>query len=427
MIKHFLAFIIACLFLSANSAALQVSGLDVAVKTIPFLETMPEKDGLIVYSKHCENKECTPLTQAYPQSRAWVVLAYTQLYEATGDQQYLTKAEDAMEKLLINCPPDSGADCQYIGVQAEKLYTLTSDERYLEYLKGLDEKLIPRGGGDDMLKAIAARELALAYKHGIYNKPVQLVGALKMLTLDIDGGDTLLEYEGIELKRHSCWSQLAWIEFYKALDARDDDEVVLSGMTVAKIKPQVLKQPETFFKTINFETLSSTPNIYVLTLTELEPCAEGLIDMYEITGDEDYRNRALAFLNGLLDRHWDAEYSVKYVGDNSFTAQGCRASNEGEHTCYRNNKILTDNAYATYLYARVKDEKFTVNEKEIVYLEEPILDPDLIPEIAHLPKTTTSTKPTVTEQTKAKTPYLSLIALLAVVLAAAYVISQKNH
>lgn len=416
MIKHVLSLILAFIVLSANSAAVDVSGLDVAVKTLPFLESMPEKNGLIIYSKHCESGKCTPLTQAYPQSRAWIVLAYAGLYEATGDQKYLDEATQNMEDLLADCPPYSGADCQYIGVQAEKIYTLTKNKEYLDYLKGLNEQLIPRGGGDDMLKAIAARELALAYKQGIYNTPVQLVGALKILMLDIDEGGVLLTHEGVELKRHSCWNQLAWTEFYKALDVRDDNEVILSGMTVAKIKPQVLKQPTKFFDAINFETLSETSSVYTLTLTELEPCAEGLLDMYEITGDDAYKKKALALLGGILDRHWDSEYTKKYVGDNSFTAQGCREG-DGEYTCYRNNKILTDNAYAIYLYSRLKDEKFSLDETQVVYLEEPKLDPDLMPEIAHLAKTTTTSQPKITEQAKTKTQYIIVIALLVILVA----------
>jgi hypothetical protein len=105
--------------------------------------------------------------------------------------------------------------------------------------------------------------------------------------------------------------------------------------------------------------LSHNPNVYTIQLLDLEPCAESLINLYEITGDEKYKREAVALLSVLLENNWDSEYSKKYVGDNGFTSQGCSKS-ENWTSCYNNPKLLNENAHAAYLFARLYDTVFTI-------------------------------------------------------------------
>jgi hypothetical protein len=137
------------------------------------------------------------------------------------------------------------------------------------------------------------------------------------------------------------------------------DEVLFHNVTASGFKSNILLQPVKFFSKLDFESLSHNPNVYTIQLLDLEPCAESLINLYEITGDEKYKREAVALLSVLLENNWDSEYSKKYVGDNGFTSQGCSKS-ENWTSCYNNPKLLNENAHAAYLFARLYDTVFTI-------------------------------------------------------------------
>jgi hypothetical protein len=350
---------------------------------------------------------------------------------------YREKAEDTMKRLLSDCDPNTNVRCYYVGVQADAAYHLIGDDRYLDYLRGVDvtQVLLEDREDEYMKSAIMARQLALAYKNGLYAYPHFVLMGLEVSEMGLKNMNPLIVHEGVELPRHGCWMYLGWTEFYKVLADEEGDFIVLNYSNTGPIeynatvlKRSLLRRIRKFYDGFPFETLSSNPEAYPITLTDLEPCAEGLLDMYEITDDKRYREKAVSLLEGFLDRHWDSEYLPKYNGDNSFTSQGCRRS-EDSYTCYRANKILTDNAYAIYLFARLKDEVFQINALEtgaatpqhnpVKYFKVPQEDPEL----AKPTSTSIKSTPKSTEE-ESKKQLIAVILLLAAI--AVYVIHSKT-
>jgi len=421
-------------------SAVNLTGLDIALKTLPYVESLPARGDYVSYGSHCEGETCTFLNTAYPQSRAWPVLAYAQLYDVTGDKVYLDKANSTMERLLSDCDPNTNVRCYYIGVQADAAYRLIGDDRYLDYLRGVDITQVYLEDREDeyMKTAIMSRQLAVAYKNGLYPYPHFVLMGLDVAERGLKSMNPLIVQGGVGLPKHACWTYLGWTEFYKVLSDEEGEFIVLNysntgpiEYNVSILKASVLRKMRNFYDGFSFETLSSNPEVYALTLTDLEPCAEGLLDMYGITSDKRYKQKAVSLLEGLLDRHWDSEYLPKYAGDNSFTSQGCRKSGE-DYTCYRANKILTDNAYAIYLFARLKDEVFQVNALEtgaatpqhnpVKYFKVPQEDPELVK-----PASTSITRPVESGQKKDRTSLfaISLIVVLVVFYASYKLLSKK--
>ncbi|MCX6695576.1 MAG: hypothetical protein NTU61_04710 [Candidatus Altiarchaeota archaeon] len=421
--------LIALLALNASAQqTVNLTGLQIALKTLPYIESAPLSDGLLSYTQHCEGSKCEYVGSSYKQSRAWLVLAYVQLYHATGDKNYVVKAREAMNQLLTDCNPVDDAECYYLGVQAEAAYGITGDDRYLGYLREIDPRLIPLGGSseDEMLKAIAARELALAYKHKVFNEPVQIISALNVLLQGTGSMEPLIVHDGVELKKSSCWTYLAFTEFYRTIDGMGDGATLFYGVNVSYAKPSVLSPPKKFFDEFDFETLPSEIRFHTLSLTQLEPCAEVALDLYDFTGDERYKNQTVSMLTTFLNQNWDSEYSKKYVGDNSFTSQSCRSGADGI-TCYRNNKVFTDNAYAVYLFSRMKDQVFTVQTGVPVnYVDTPQVDSSYPTTTTSLKETTVTTIPPAGPSGGSDWIVPALIMVIAIAVIVIYLKSTKS-
>lgn len=394
--KYFFTFLLFTSLLPGISFAQQTasfSGLDIAKSVLPFLEQVPQKDDKLIYLQNCEGDTCQFAQDAFKQTRAWVVLAYVGLYNATNEKAYLDKAKAQMEKLLKNCDPND-PECLYIGVQGEALYRLTGDQKYLKYLENLDPGYVsqPSRVLQGMLNAIYARELVLAYKHKLFDDLVAIYKAFYLVQLHLNEAPTLLRSNGVELKQTACWTYLANTEFYNVLNGIDEQKTIAKDMTAGKLKSLLFLKPQKvqtatfreFFDNFDFASFANeNKDIYAVNLTELEPCAEALLNYYDATKEEKYKQKAVALLSYIVDRHWDSATSKKYDGDNAFVAQGCRSAQDGV-ACYKNLKILTDNAYAVYLFSRVKNESFGAASKAVTYYQDPNKDPGLVKQLSPL-------------------------------------------
>ena len=360
----------------------QLTGLDIALKTLYFMESVPENnDGLLIYRKVCRQEECSFSTQAFPQTRAWVVFAYTGLYEATGDTVYLDKIRESMEKLMKECEPSEFGDCRFLGVQAEAAHKALGEERYLDYIRLFEPSSMPLISStiNSMLGGIMIRQVALNYKHDLYDEFLSIYFRIKRLYETLPERETLLTDHGVDFQQTACWTYLAEIELYKAIAEKNDNEILFSDVDVAKMRLFMLLEPEYFFSQFNFENASVHPTMFGVSLTDLESCADAALKLYEVTGKEQYKKQATAILQGMVERHWDSEYSKKHIGDNAFLAQGCRnRNNQNGFACYQNDKGLTDNAYAVYLFSQVPDAVFSIaTDIPVIYFEKPQVDPEL--------------------------------------------------
>lgn len=395
---------------------IELKGIDIALKTLSFVESMPEKEEGLSFLKTCKGSDCTFSPFILKQGRAWPVLAYIGLYEATKDPVYLEKTKSSMEKLLKECVPARyEEDCRFIGVQTEAAYQTVKDKRYLDYIKVAETNAIynTADAGNAMISAIMLRQAVLAYKHNLKNlfqniksAPLALDYRIGYLYNKLKDRQTLLSLNNTEFKQTSCWVYLAEIELYKALDQKDDKGIIDRDITVAQMKSRLLSRPKEFFDKFSFSLASLNQKIYSVALTELEPCAEAALNLYEITGKSYYKFQARSILQGILERHWDSEYAKKYTGDNAFALQGCRKDKEGMN-CYKNNKALNDSSYAVYLFSRLKDENFAVAaDLPVKYFEDPQSDPGL----------REAALPPVIERPPFSTTYIDLIAVFVLII-----------
>ena len=104
-----------------------------------------------------------------------------------------------------------------------------------------------------------------------------------------------------------CWNTLVWLE----LAATPEDKLNLGEgypITAKVLKERMIKKARAFYSAMDFGSMQTKDeaDTFAISLTELEPCIEGLIILYEQTGNESYRLAAKKLLQDMLDERWDA-------------------------------------------------------------------------------------------------------------------------
>lgn len=400
----------------ASSAG--ISGLDVALKTMPFVDSMSEPDRAVLSPQECYEQKCVFSSEGLELMRRWRVLAYYGLYNATNNNIYLDKIKGSMEKLLGECDFFE-KECRYIGVQTEAAYQAVGDEIYLEYLKNLKPSYVITFSTPESIKetAFRTREAVLFYKYnfnGYLNPPI-INKIISVLYKKLEERNDLIKIDDLGLKETACQIYLAEIELYKVLNDKDEGEIILGDVTAGEMKSGLLSAPKQFFDGFDFKTAFADPDVYRVNINDLEYCADAALGLYETSKEEKYKNQAKDILQGMINIYWDSEFSRKYVGDNSFLSQGCERNEDGI-TCYRNKKTLADNGYAAYLFSRLKDELFSVPDNiPVKYSENPQAELEFA-------------KPEKPEKTDFKKFMFVLIAIAVVAFAAgaAVFILKKN-
>jgi len=375
----FLTLIVLLLQTTVSAEEIKLTGLNVSLSVLPFIESMKRSDGSFFYHRVCEEGKCTTLRNVQPQEGAWAVISYAALYNATKNPLYLNKMKAEMEDLFKYCPPDD-VDCSVIGVQASKAYELTGDKRYLDYIRDLNSANMYE---NTMLNGILAREMALGYKYGIAgDNRADTLNLLMFTEIELNNKeDTVYTTpNGFELKKHACWVQAAWLEFYKALE-KDKGQNITNTLApdqpipVDRLRSEMISSSKTFFDGVDFSSVDTNDiNFFKIILTDIDPCIESLIMLHEATGEEKYLSDAVFLGERMLNQYWDSQYSPRFDGDNSFIIQGCR-NDLNQTTCYDNTKLVTENGYAVYLFSLMGNQSFTVSAGETTVLySKPIED-----------------------------------------------------
>jgi len=371
-----------------------ISGLDIAKETMSYIDAQKAPDGNYYYMKECSKENCTTLPKILKQSNSWVSLAKLGLYQATGEGDYLASATDEMDKFLQFCPLDVELqnrqfECIYCGVQLSLLYDSQSekDSRYLSYFRFNGTKAYDYSMKQEMV-AIISREMAMGYRYGLYDDIWQVYHGV--LTNDYYDASKQRVWvgnnRGFNLTMGKCWNDLAYLELYKTLKQSDQNKVLsqLNGpggtrldVTVGSLASMILANERYYFDNVKLGELSKKREFFVVPLNDIEPCTESLLTLYDITGDERYKNDAISLLQTTLDYRWDSKRRPLHTGDGGFIVQGCRQSGEadGRVVCYNQQKALNDNAYFTYLFSKVKDHGFRLGGLKISYLKDASEDP----------------------------------------------------
>ncbi|MEI9919786.1 MAG: hypothetical protein WDO14_13455 [Bacteroidota bacterium] len=91
--------------------------LDAALRCMSFIENIMMTDGKVFRSY--KNKRST--TEGFLEDYAFMIQAYTSLYQATADELWLTKAKQMCESVVTNFYDESDGYFHYTSSEAEKL------------------------------------------------------------------------------------------------------------------------------------------------------------------------------------------------------------------------------------------------------------------------------------------------------------------
>lgn len=372
----FLSLLILSASIQAQAETVELTGLEIALLAEKFLDRMENVDGRHSWAAPCKFDDCKPSGIPLDQNPAWLALAYSGLYEATGNVSYLEKVRKSMADLQVVCPAWNWT-CIWVGVQAAKAYDLTGDEAYLEYLKYINQEYIDQYDSS-MLKGIGAREFILRQKY-LGEEPALIWTIVDKTQSNIDNNERESP-RGTGLKRNACWLQLARLEYLNV----PDDKIVPAEWR-EKI-PNVTNQyrhmydhlVKKFFDEHDFSTYFNgvNPDFYAMTLMEIMPCMESLYALYNLTGDGKYLEDLEVLENHVLENRWDTPWNTKYNGDYGFMVQGCVQTRDGV-SCYLNTKTLSSTSYLIYLFSKNKDKKYLIKKRlgKATYYGEPAEDP----------------------------------------------------
>jgi len=308
-----------------------MTGLEIARQTSDYIDTQITKDGIYSYSSHCEPECPQGFSGAFHTTNAWTSLANTGLFAATSDKSYLKNAKRDADVLIDWCG-DKTDECLWVLVQIVELYKATDDVKYLNFLTNAGDVLLETPVFEHgMISAIESRELALLY---------ELTGDTKYLDESLvrldkskslaESSQTLYAFEDFLVHDTVCWNVLAESELY----AVTQDNKHLENVNL-------------FFTKSNVKTYANQ----LIFLSNIQPCIESLLTLYDATGDVKYKEDAIAMAEYVVTNTWDSSESKKNYGEGAFLMESGSTVNS-----------LTDSGYMVYLLSKLKSEKFRILE-----------------------------------------------------------------
>jgi hypothetical protein len=370
-----------------------ISGLEVAKRARGFVSSLSDGNGSYYYALRCDKTgSCRPSDRFVIQNYAWVSLADSALYEATGDKSYLRDASAEMDKFLGECEGTENFDCMYSSVQAYELYNLTGESRYLRYMN-FNGTVPEQYTYSTMVGPVLSREMAIAYRLGLQTNLTGLMASMGRQSQAVQQEKSWLNTSGgDEFRMNACWAQLAQIELYRTMKGMPDDKVLDYGKSIGlpstikthgvsrelsadDVRAMMLADTLGFFRRFNFTELIQTKKMFIVPLVNTEPCIDALLNLDDLGKDNlklskmsktyGFKESAVALLQDMVDSRWDSSGRPMFNGDDGFLMQGCRHEGDG-YTCYDNLKPINDNAYAVYLFSRVPEHRFIIGKNAIV-------------------------------------------------------------
>lgn len=307
--------------LSFNSA--NITGIEAAKDAAAFVNGMKLPDGNYVRSKSCSEQTCTkdqPDTNATPQLNAWAALAFTGLYRATGESQYLERARLEADKMLETCRHGSAheSDCDWSLFQLKEVYKETKNETYRQFIveraAALHDTSPPSVNKNSMILALEARSYAAA---GNAEWFAEAMGFAE----ETAKRDVVIITDP-RLRANDCWVMLAKMDGFEAFGTE-------------ALRDDVRKFFDERYVTLFFKF--DVPG-------QMHACIEAL-------GKLDPKAMKLELLNQALIKKM-LDYN-KYERDYSFVSLPCAINYKNLKTgvsCPASNvKSVADNAYSAFL------------------------------------------------------------------------------
>jgi len=317
-----------------NSA--NITGIEAATHATAFVNGMRLPDGNYVPSQKCSEKNCTndpSTTDATPQLNAWAALAFTGMYQATGDVQYLDKARLEADKMLETCRSGSvhESDCDWSLSQLKEVYNETKDEKYMQFIiaraTALHENTPPSLNKNSMVLSLEARSYAAAGNAKWFAEAMSMAE-------EAANRDAVISEKPL-LRANDCWIILAKMDGFEAFGTK------------------TLKDDATKFFNERDATVLSGFGV----LGQMHACIEAL-------GKLDPNSPKLELLDRVLIEK-ALDYN-KYESDNTFVSFPCN-TNKTDISCQAfNSKSVTDNAYSAFLLSTTAPKKkFALSAKKL--------------------------------------------------------------
>jgi len=322
-----------------TSATTTLSGNEIAVDSLKFINVMKNNDGKYYYQSECtDDSGCKRDSDSYIQTGAWPVLAYAGLYQSTKNQQYLDKMNNEANNLMSACNGNED-ECMWILVQMAKAYQISQNSQYLDFAKKLADRLLTNNNEKDaMMTGIEAREFALAYELTGDQKYLnearsRLQKSKAAWNLSVDSyNDPIYSSGTFVLYRFACWTELAELEIAKA----SSDTKILANAVA-------------FFDSANIP--GNVRNLEQL--SAIQPCIEALLNLNQQTGSAQYFDQAKATSQYVITYRWDSPLDIakKYNGDGAYLFRFYAGDDL---------KTVTDTGYMIYLLSRMPNEQFEI-------------------------------------------------------------------
>lgn len=306
-----------------------MTGLEIARLTSDYIDSQITTDGIYSYSSHCEPNCPQGFSGAFHTTNAWTSLAYTGLFSATRDKSYLDNAKRDADVLIDWCT-DKTSECLWVLVQIVELYKVTNDVKYLNFLTNTGDVLLETPAFEHgMISAIESRELALLYEltgdTKYLDESLVRLGKSKSLA---ESSQILYAFGDFEVHDTVCWNVLAEAELYAV--TQDD---------------KYLENVDLFFTKSNVKKYTNQ----LIFLSNIQPCIESLLTLYDATDDVKYKEDAIAMAEYIITNTWDSAESKKTYGEGAFLMESGSTLNS-----------LTDSGYMVFLLSKLKSEKFRI-------------------------------------------------------------------
>ena len=346
------------------ATTIRITGVNAAIGASSVLEKLSAGEGTYYPSKTCSmsTASCTlsetQTAGTRPQGSAWAALAYTGLYRATKNDEYLAKARLAADSMIASCKAGSSTDCDWSLVQLNEVYKETNRNDYKEFILertgGMPYHMPPSKDGSPMLQAVAARQYAISYGLSKINRFIdnfkeEIEGAE---SASLDHAVILFKEGTLDVRGDDCWIATAKLEAHKAFN-----------------DSAYLNEAKTFFDAAMIEKHTADFGV----TTQLIPCIEGLKMLSDATGDKKYLDGAVKLNGYVMTYYWDPAQKKKYDGDGSFVSLPCVSNATGIYCLPENVKTVTDNSFIIYTLTTTKPlQKYAVSKAKQIFSSENI-------------------------------------------------------
>lgn len=313
-----------------------MTGLQIAESSLSFLAAAFHPDGRMVeVGWLCESNRTFNGCQSFGATQhhsGWYGSAYAFVAEKTGSQNHMRMAEHiftgrilhpdgagTLEECLTEDPGlishlveqggnyhDPDLECVGSFMGFEEWRQVSGNQTFLEGMRKGADWMVETGEPSSSFFFRYLDTGKLARMHAITGEAKYLAEAERRLVVDsevLKGEDVLyLAADGEPFHDYACWIAWGESELYRATgDAR------------------YLQSLESFAQRFDISNANAEP--HSPSLDSVSFCVTVLMNLFEDTREQAYRDQASALMQRIVEKNWDPQAAPKYNGDNGFLGE----------------------------------------------------------------------------------------------------------